>query len=58
MSDRELNCILFDQLTILERIERALEEGGIEGVRKEISHIKREINRKLYQDVQLVQDND
>ena len=40
---------LFDQLTLLERIERELERGGIEGTKKEIEIMKNEINRKLYQ---------
>lgn len=41
-NEKELNVSLFDQLTIVERIERCLENGGIDAA-------KAEINRKLYQ---------
>lgn len=47
-SEKEINCNLFDQLTILERISRAMERGGIEAAKEEIGYIKEEINRKLY----------
>lgn len=47
--EKELNITLFDQLTIVERIERQLENGGEEAVKKEIEIMKNEINRKLYQ---------
>lgn len=46
---KKINMNLFDQLTLLERIERELERGGIEGTKKEIEIMKNEINRKLYQ---------
>lgn len=47
--EKELNITLFDQLTIVERIERQLENGGEEAAKKEIEIMKNEINRKLYQ---------
>lgn len=47
--EKELNATLFDQLTIIERIERRAEKGDFEEVKKEIEIIKNEINRKLYQ---------
>lgn len=47
--EKEINNTLFDQLTLIERIERELERGGIESTKKEIETIKKEINRKLYQ---------
>ncbi len=48
-NEKELNAILFDQLTLIERIERHLEKGGEEAAREEIEILKKEINRKLYQ---------
>lgn len=48
-NEKELNVNLFDQLTLVERIERSLENGGVDGVKTEIEIIKKEINRKLYQ---------
>ena len=48
-NEKELNSVFFDQLTIVERIERRLDEGGENAVRKEIELLKKEINRKLYQ---------
>ena len=47
--EKELNAMLFDQLTIIERIERRAEKGDLEEVKKEIEILKNEINRKLYQ---------
>jgi hypothetical protein len=47
--EKEINITLFDQLTLLERIERELERGGVETAKKEIEIMKNEINRKLYQ---------
>ncbi len=47
--EKELNATLFDQLTIIERIERRAEKGDLEEVKKEIEILKNEINRKLYQ---------
>lgn len=48
-NEKELNSVFFDQLTIVERIERCLENGGEEAARAEIEILKKEINRKLYQ---------
>lgn len=50
--EKEYIGILFDQLTILERLERALVAGGNDGLKKEIDIIRKEIMRKLYCDVQ------
>ncbi len=47
--EKELNANLFDQLTLIERIERSLKSGGEKGVEEEIEILKKEINRKLYQ---------
>ena len=48
-NEKELNANLFDQLTVVERIERHLENGGVEAAKAEIEILKKEINRKLYQ---------
>lgn len=48
--EKELNATLFDQLTIIERIERRAEKGDIADVKEEIEILKKEINRKLYQE--------
>lgn len=48
-NEKELNAHLFDQLTVVERIERQLESGGVDAAKKEIEILKKEINRKLYQ---------
>lgn len=48
-NEKELNANLFDQLTLIERIERSLLKGGIEAAEEEIEILKKEINRKLYQ---------
>lgn len=48
-NEKELNANLFDQLTLIERIERSLKSGGEKGVEEEIEILKKEINRKLYQ---------
>lgn len=53
-NEKELNAALFDQLTLVERIERKAESGDIEEVKAEIEILKREINRKLYQKPPLV----
>lgn len=55
-SAREYNGILFDQLTMLERIKRQIETGSLEAVKTEVDIIEREINRKLYQDPPLIED--
>lgn len=48
-NEKELNANLFDQLTLIERIERHLENGGVDAAKEEIAILKHEINRKLYQ---------
>ncbi len=48
-NEKEMNNYLFDQLTLVERIERSLENGGIDAAKTEIDILKKEINRKLYQ---------
>ena len=48
-NEKEYNGNLFDQLSIIERIERQLENGGVEAAKAEIEILKKEVNRKLYQ---------
>lgn len=48
-NEKEINNNLFDQLSIIERIERQLKSGGQEAAEAEIEILKHEINRKLYQ---------
>ncbi len=45
-TEKEFNGNLLDQLTILERMERAQKNGRFD---EEIEIIRKEINRKLYQ---------
>ncbi len=47
--EKELNAALFDQLTLVERIERQAQKGDLELVKEEIEILKKEITRKLYQ---------
>ncbi len=53
ISEKELNANLFDQLTLIEQIERSLINGVEEAVEKEIEILKKDINRKLYQQLPL-----
>ena len=48
-NEKELNAILFDQLSLAERIERALKSGGVTAAEAEIDIVRKEIERKLYQ---------
>ena len=55
-SEKEINCNLFDQLTLLERIERQAKTGDINAVQTEITLLKKEVERKLYQQPPLVKE--
>lgn len=48
-NEKEYNGYLFDQLSILERLERVAKEEKAEAVIKEIEFERRQIERKLYQ---------
>lgn len=48
-NEKEINNNLFDQLSIVERLEEAA-EINIEAVKKELARQRKEIERKLYQD--------
>ncbi len=47
-NEKEINCQLFDQLSILERIEAVTDD---EKALKQIAIEKRQIMRKLYQEL-------
>lgn len=50
VNEKELNCNLFDQLTLLEDIEKvANETQNIEKVLEMISWKRQQVERKLYQ---------
>ena len=54
--EKEINNILFDQLTLTERIEKQVQKGDLQAVQDEIDTIKKEITRKLYQQPPLSED--
>ncbi len=49
MTEKEYNGILFDQLSLLEEIERVAKKANCKEVLEEIEFKRRQINRKLYQ---------
>lgn len=49
INEKEYNGNLFDQLSILERIERVAKKENAAGTLAEIDFEKQQINRKLYQ---------
>lgn len=53
-NEKEYNGYLFDQLSILERLERVAKEEKAEAVIKEIEFERRQIERKLYQKPPLI----
>ncbi|MCI8635098.1 MAG: hypothetical protein HFJ05_05810 [Eubacterium sp.] len=54
INEKEYNGHLFDQLTLVERIEKQVQKGDLELVKEEIATLKKEINRKLYQKLPLI----
>lgn len=53
VNEKEYNGYLFDQLSILERLERVAQAEHAEAVLKEIAFERRQIERKLYQSLPL-----
>lgn len=49
MTEKEYNGILFDQLSLLEEIERVARKADCKEVLEEIDFKRNQINRKLYQ---------
>lgn len=56
VNEKEYNGILFDQLTLLERLEIEAKKDNAENVLKQIAFEKNAINRKLYQKLPLIDD--
>ncbi len=56
INEKEYNGYLFDQLSIVERIEKQVLTGDMEKAKEEIETLKKEINRKLYQKPPLISD--
>ena len=48
-NEKEYKGNLFDQLTLLERIERQVKKGDLQAVEDEIAFLRKEVERKLYQ---------
>lgn len=56
INEKEYNGILFDQLSLLENIERIAKKTGAQEVLDEIAYQRRQIERKLYQQPPLVKE--
>ena len=48
-NEKELNCYLFDQLTILDDLEEIAEAENAENTLKAIAKKLKQVERKLYQ---------
>ena len=57
MNEKEYNGILFDQVSILDRIERVARRTNATEVLEEIEFERSQINRKLYQKPPLIDDD-
>ncbi|RKI39226.1 hypothetical protein D7V86_13210 [bacterium D16-51] len=53
-NEKELNCYLFDQLTILDDLEEIAEAEKAENTLKSIAKKRKQIERKLYQKPPLI----
>lgn len=53
-NEKEINCYLFDQLTILDDLEEIAEKEQATETLKAISKKRKQIERKLYQKPPLV----
>lgn len=56
INEKEINCNLFDQLTLVERIERVLKRGDLDAALEELEFERKQIERKLYQQPPLVRE--
>lgn len=54
INEKEMNCYLFDQLTLVERIRREAQRGGMEAVLAQLDIEQAAIERKLYQKPPLI----
>lgn len=57
MTEKELNCILLDQLSLLENIERVAKKTNATEVLQEIEYERKQIERKLYQNPPVIDNN-
>ena len=57
-NEKEYNGYLFDQLTILERLEIEAQKDHAENVLRQIEFERRVIERKLYQSPPLIKDSE
>lgn len=55
-NEKEINCNLFDQLTLLERLEIIAQKDNAENVLKQIAFEKKAVERKLYQKPPIISD--
>ena len=53
-NEKELNCYLFDQISILEDLEEIAEKEKAEETLKAIAKKRKQIERKLYQKPPLI----
>lgn len=53
MTEKEYNGNLFDQMSILDRLERVAKKANCQEVLDEIEFERSQINRKLYQELLL-----
>ena len=56
-SEKEYNGYLFDQLNLLERLERVAKAADDDMVLKEIEFERKQIERKLYQKPPLISED-
>lgn len=57
MTEKELNCFLLDQLSLLENIERVAKKTNATEVLQEIEYERKQIERKLYQHPPVIDNN-
>lgn len=58
INEKELNCYLFDQLTILDDLEEIAEKEKAEETLRAIAKKRKQIERKLYQKPPLIDRNE
>ena len=49
INEKEYNGFLFDQLSLIEEIEEAVEGGNIEEIKKLLAKKRKQVERKVYQ---------
>ena len=54
-NEKEINCYLFDQLTILDDLQEVAEKENAQETLKMIAKKRKQVERKLYQQPPLVQ---